>query len=81
MRLMTLMCLAAVIVAPLIALDGHAADDGPYHVLRVVKVGGDGGFDYVKADATNRRLYITRHGKPPEVDVFDLDTLKLVGTI
>ena len=27
------------------------------------------------------RLYITRRGKPPEVDVFDLDTLKLVGTI
>src|ERR1700756_2322279 len=81
MRAMTVMCLSALIVAPMIALSAHAADDGPYHVLRVVKVGGDGGFDYVRADATDRRLYITRRGKPPEVDVFDLDTLKLVGTI
>ncbi len=79
MRLMTVMCLA-VVTAP-ITLTAHAADDGPYRVLRVVKVGGDGGFDYVKTDATNRRLYITRHGKQPEVDVFDLDTLKPVGKI
>jgi len=81
MRLMTAICVAAVFAVPVVALTARAADDGPYHVLRVVKVDGDGGFDYVKADATNRRLYITRHGKPPEVDVFDLDTLKLVGTI
>ena len=79
MRLMTVMCLA-VVTAP-ITLTAHAADDGPYRVLRVVKVGGDGGFDYVKTDATNRQLYITRHGKQPEVDVFDLDTLKPVGKI
>ncbi len=81
MRPITMMSLAAVIAVQIIALSAHAADDGPYRVLRVVKVGGDGGFDYVRADATNRRLYITRRGKPPEVDVFDLDTLKLVGTI
>src|SRR5579864_4479319 len=81
MRPMTAMCLAALIATPMIALSAHAADDGPYRVLRVAKVGGEGGFDYVRADATNRRLYITRRGKPPEVDVFDLDTLKLVGTI
>lgn len=81
MRLMTVMCVAALVAAPVIALTARAADDGPYRVLRVVKVGGDGGFDYVKADAAARRLYITRHGKPPEVDVFDLDTLKQVGAI
>jgi len=81
MHPMTVMCVAAVIAAPIIALSAHAADDGPYHVLRIVKVGGEGGFDYVKADAEARRLYITRHGKPPEVDVFDLDTLKQVGVI
>ena len=81
MRVMTVMFLAAVAVVPMIALTAHAAADGPYHVLRVVKVGGEGGFDYVKADAADRRLYITRRGKPPEIDVFDLDTLKQVGKI
>ena len=81
MRPIAVMCLAAVIAAPIIALSAYAADDGPYRVLRVVKAGGEGGFDYVRADAVNRRLYITRHGKPPEIDVFDLDTLKQVGTI
>jgi hypothetical protein len=81
MRVMTVLCLAAVAIVPMIALTAHAAVDSPYHVLRVVKVGGEGGFDYVKADAVDRRLYITRHSTPPEVDVFDLDTLKLVGKI
>ena len=81
MRLMTVMCLAAVAVVPMIALTAHAADDGPYHVLQVAKVGGDGGFDYVKADSADRLLFVTRHGKPPEIDVYDLDTLKRVGVI
>ncbi len=81
MRSMIVMGLVAVVAVPIITMTVHAAADGPYHVLRVVKAGGDGGFDYVKADAADRRLYITRHGKPPEIDVFDLDTLKLVGVI
>ena len=81
MRPMSVNCLVALAVVPMIALAAHAAADGPYRVLQVAKVGGDGGFDYVKADATGRRLYITRHGKPPEIDVFDLDTLKPVGVI
>ena len=71
----------AVVAVPMIPLAAHAADDGPYHVLRVVKAGGDGGYDYVRADAADRRLFIARRGKPPEIDVYDLDTLKLVGTI
>jgi DNA-binding beta-propeller fold protein YncE len=81
MRSMRLICLAAVTAVPMIAMAAEAAADDPYRILRVVKVGGEGGFDYVKADAADRRLYITRHGKPPEIDVFDLDTLKLVGVI
>jgi len=81
MRLTIVICLAALAAVPMIALAAYAAPDGPYRALRVVKAGGDGGFDYVKADATDRRLYITRHGKPPVIDVFDLDTLKPVGEI
>ena len=81
MRLTAMMRLAAIAAVLMTSPTAHGADDGPYHVLRVMKVGGEGGFDYVKADAVDRRLYITRHGQPPEVDVFDLDTLKQVGKI
>ena len=54
---------------------------GPYKILQTVKVGGEGGFDYVYADVTGRRLYIPRPGTPGRITVFDLDTLKAVGTI
>ena len=56
---------AAVVVVPMIMPAAHAAEDGPYHVLQVAKVGGDGGYDYVKADSADRRLFVTRHGKSP----------------
>jgi len=52
---------------------------GPYKVLKNVKVGGAGGFDYVAADAVNRRLYIARSGDTPRITVFDLDTLAPKG--
>jgi hypothetical protein len=48
---------------------------------RVLKVGGDGGFDYVYADSAGRRLYIPRTGTNPRVTVFNLDTLEPVGEI
>src|SRR5580698_4496990 len=60
---------------------------GPYKVLKTAKVGGEGGFDYVYADADGRRLYIPRgatQGTPPKparVSVFDLDTLAVAGEI
>ena len=55
--------------------------DGPYHVIRTEKVGGDGGFDYVYADAAGRRLYVARTGTASRVSVFNLDTLQPVGEI
>src|SRR6185312_15033662 len=58
-----------------------AQPSGPYHVLKTVKVGGDGGFDYVYADSVNRRLYVPRSGPAGHVMVFDLDTLAPVGDI
>jgi DNA-binding beta-propeller fold protein YncE len=57
------------------------AQDAPYHVLTTAKVGGDGGFDYVYADADGRRLYIARSGPTPRVSVFNLDTLEPAGEI
>src|SRR5580704_2819002 len=56
--------------------------DGPYKVLKTVKVGGAGGFDYVYADASGRRLYIPRTGNPgARITVFNLDTLEPAGEI
>ena len=55
--------------------------EGPYHLQKTVKVGGDGGFDYVYADADGRRLYVARSGPAPRVAVFNLDTLESAGEI
>jgi hypothetical protein len=53
---------------------------GPYSVLKVAKVGGEGGFDYIFADVEGRRLYIPRGG-PAGLTVFNLDTLEPTGAI
>ncbi len=72
------------------------ASEGPYKVLTRAKVGGEGGTDYIYANPTDRRLYITRNAVravPPtdttpgreavagRVTVFDLETLKPLGEI
>ena len=54
---------------------------GPYSVQKTAKVGGEGGFDYVYADADGRRLYIARTGPAPRVAVYNLDTLESAGEI
>jgi DNA-binding beta-propeller fold protein YncE len=52
---------------------------GPgYKVVNTYQVGGDGGWDYLTADAAARRLYISR---ATHVMVLDLDTGKTVGDI
>src|SRR5580700_7276554 len=71
-------------------------DQGPYKVLKTARVGGEGGWDYIYADAAGRRLYIPRGATravaatdtAPEVPavaarltIFDLDTLKPLGQI
>jgi hypothetical protein len=64
-----------------LVLAQQASTTGPYKVLNTVKVGGDGGFDYVYADTAGRRLYVPRSGPTARISVFDLDTLKLAGEI
>jgi DNA-binding beta-propeller fold protein YncE len=60
----------------------HVVAAEPYKVVNTAKVGGDGGFDYVFADADGRRLYIPRSGGATgRVTVFDLDSLNSVGEI
>jgi DNA-binding beta-propeller fold protein YncE len=49
-----------------------------YHVVNTYKVGGDGGWDYLTADAISRRIYISRG---THVMVLDADTGKSLGDI
>ena len=56
-------------------------DNGPYKVLKIQLVGGEGGFDYVTADPDGRNLYVARSGPDGHIGVFNLDTLALEGDI
>ncbi len=57
----------------------RAEDSGPYKVVKIQLVGGDGGFDYVTADPDGRKLYVARSGPAGHIGVFDLDTLAQTG--
>jgi DNA-binding beta-propeller fold protein YncE len=79
-------CLAFMLVAAIAMLASaemaqQAPAAGPYKILKTAKVGGDGGFDYVFADAVGRRLYVPRSGPTARITVFDLDTLEPAGEI
>jgi len=75
---------------------GSAQQAGPYKVLKTARVGGEGGWDYIYADAVGRRLYIPRGATrevaatdtapavpavPARLTIFNLDTLEKVGEI
>jgi hypothetical protein len=69
------------IILALLTGAGSVLAQGPYQVLTKTKVGGAGGFDYVYADESGRRLYIPRTGQGARITVFDLDTLAPAGEI
>jgi YVTN family beta-propeller protein len=74
--------LALVLCLSASAVSLAAQTAGPYKVLSTAKTGGAGGFDYVYADAANRKLYVPRmDGESSRVSVFNLDTLAAVGQI
>jgi hypothetical protein len=70
-----------VVAAGSIGLARPASNTGPYKVLKTAKAGGEGGFDYIFADAEGRRLYVPRNGAMGQLMVFNLDTLEPAGTI
>jgi len=51
---------------------------GPYHQLRKIPIGGEGGWDYLTSDITARRLYVSHSSR---VEVLDLDSGALVGAV
>ncbi len=58
-----------------------AAQEVPYRILKTIRPGGTGSFDYVFADESGRNLYIPRLGDSGRITVFSLDTLEHVGDI
>ena len=73
-RFCSVLAMAAALLAG-VCLAQLAPTAGPYKATKT-KVGGEGGTDYIYADADARRLYIARTGKDnPRVTVFNLDTL------
>jgi len=68
-----LVLLAASVAAPVL----FAASTG-YHLLGEIKVGGEGGWDYLTVDAAARRLYVSH---ATHVVVIDVDAGKVVGDI
>jgi DNA-binding beta-propeller fold protein YncE len=80
---MTSKPLVVATLAVLLSFAGLASaqDIGPYKVLKIQIVGGDGGFDYVTADPDGRNLYVARSGPAGHIGVFNLDTLAPVGDI
>src|ERR1700726_2859413 len=90
-------CLALVVASATFASAGSAQQAAaPYKVIKSARVGGEGGWDYIYADAAGRRLYIPRGATrevaatetapaipavPARLTIFDLDTLEPAGEI
>src|SRR5947207_9908703 len=86
----------AIVFSVAIGSAQQPAAGGPYKVLKTARVGGEGGWDYIYADVSGRRLYIPRRGTPPppaanaapaapvvptRLTIFNLDTLDPIGNI
>ena len=67
MRMSTAAALAALLAAPT-----------GYHIVNQVRIGGEGGWDYLTVDEAARRLYVSH---ATHVVVVDLDADKVVGDI
>jgi hypothetical protein len=65
------------LILALLPLFAAAVSTG-YHVLSEIKIGGDGGWDYLTVDSAARRLYVSH---ATHVVVVDLDASKVVGDI
>jgi YVTN family beta-propeller protein len=65
-----------------LAVAGAGTADEPapieYRVLKTIKVGGTGGWDYLTMDPAARRLYVSRSTR---VQVIDVDAGKVVGEV
>ena len=73
---------ATILIAGLAAsVSLTSAQSGTYKVLKLARVGAEGGFDYLTCDVEHRRLYVPRSGPTGQLMVFNLDTLAAAGSI
>src|SRR5579862_51145 len=63
---------------PLFFLSIPGRAQSTYHVVDRWTIGGDGGWDYLLADGTAHRLYVTHNAR---VEVIDTTTGKAVGAV
>ena len=77
-RLLALSAIAGTFLCSLVVSSGQLSAQQPYKIIDKWKIGGDGGWDYLLADSSAHRLYLT-HGT--RVDVLDTTTGKPVGAI
>lgn len=71
---------ASILIFAIAGFAKQETSSSPYKILKKVKAGGEGGFDYIFADVEGRRLYVPR-GRPTGLMVFNLDTLDSAGSI
>src|SRR4026209_350253 len=69
---------ALVIVFVVLAFTALAAADGPYSVVKEIKIGGSGGWDYITVDPAAHRIYVSHATK---IVVADTDSGAIVGEI
>jgi YVTN family beta-propeller protein len=77
-RLFVLPAIATTFLCGLFATPAQISAQQPYKVKDKWKIGGDGGWDYLLADPSAHRLYITRG---PHVLVLDTQSGKQIGVI
>jgi DNA-binding beta-propeller fold protein YncE len=73
MRKLFLSITAIAAISMQLALGGE-----PYRFLKEIKIGGEGGWDYLSIDPAARRLYVTHSTK---IDIVDLGSEKIIGEI
>jgi YVTN family beta-propeller protein len=77
-RFLNAAAMAAAAACAFFAAPLSMAGQQPYKIVDRWKIGGDGGWDYLLADPSAHRLYLTRGN---HVDVLDTTTGKVVGSI
>jgi DNA-binding beta-propeller fold protein YncE len=70
--------LIGLVVLAFVTCTVAAATGGGYRVIREIKVGGEGGWDYLLADAATRRLYVSH---ATQVEVLDIDNGAIIGKV
>src|SRR4051812_39183448 len=75
-RLSLALCVASMLIPTVQA--GAQDQFARYDKVHTIKIGGEGGWDFIEVDAANRMLYVTRGNR---VVVIDMGTEKVVGQI